>query len=347
MTGWNTPTGFHDALNAVIDGRASHSELRSVITFAHKLALAYIRVASVSLFDVFQRLGMSPEDAAYDAIAQLFARTEDNRYPALTRWRKSIPPASTPNENLLALAYRRLIIGSVHQRAFQCYHDTDPHLSKIIRNIKLALKRHPSVKQSVVHGSLVVIPRKCRALQADLPAMPHELLLPEIFDAIASHTSLKEMLDAIGRILLAQREYRRMLPVIETALLVREVYLSDVSLSTMVEPSDGLSVHEIGRMVDSSVRAVRQSTLANYQQRGTLTQQEAEAHESALADILRTFYIDSDGREECPETFRVMLQRHMPGLTRVDYHKKHRVILEYLVKNCVMHLRKAVRGQNG
>ena len=343
MNNGTIPAGFHAALIEVIRGRSSQTALTCIINHAHRLALAYLRVASVSLLGVFQRLGVSPEDAAFDAIGELFARDEKNSFLVLARWWKSVPPATKANDELLSLAYRRLVIGAVHQRVFQSYHDADPHLAKIIRNIKLALRRHPSVKLLKDRGATVLTPRGCRSLRLALPFMPHQLLLPEIFDVILPRASLKEMLDAIGRVLMAQKEYRRVIPLVEAAVLIREVYFSDASWSTTIQPSDGLSEGEIGTMINSSVRAVRHSTLANYQHRGVLSQEETCACENALSDILRHYYLNSDGHNGAEETFFGALQRHMPGLTRAHYRRKHRVILEYLVKNGMVHLRREVR----
>jgi hypothetical protein len=343
MASSNTPAGFHSALAEVVRGSPSHADLLCVIEHAHRLALAYLRVGTSSLLGVFRRLGVSAEDAAYDTIAELFARDDTRSFPVLARWWKTIPSASKATVELTSSSFRRLVIGAVHQRAFQCYHDADPHLSKIIRNIKLALKRHPSVKQMSENGTIGVVPRGCRSLRSELPCLPHELLLPELFDAIGPRARLKEMLDALGRVLLEQKEYRRFLPIVEAALMIREVYLSDASWSTTIEPSEGLSEVEIATMVKSSVGAVRQSALMHYQQRGALSQEEANAHESALADILRHYCMDSDDHNGSSETFLLALQRHLPGLTQADYRRKHRVVLEYLVKSGIAHLRKAVR----
>jgi hypothetical protein len=188
------------------------------------------------------------------------------------------------------------------------------------------------------------MPRGCRSLRLDLPCIPHELLLPEIFNGMGPRTSLTEMLDVIGRVLVTQKEYRRVLPLVEAGVLIREVYLSDASWSTTTQPSDGLSEGEIGTMVDSSVKEIRASTLANYQRRGALSQQEARAHESALSDILRRYYLESDNHNGDAETFFATLQRHLPGLTQSQYRRKYRAILEYLVKNGMVHLRRAVRA---
>lgn len=327
---------------AVLAGNNSYAAIVCVVDTAHGLALAYLRVAGTAIQGLLARTALNPGDAAYDAIAELFARDGDNYFPVLVRWWKALPSSEKASETSVALAFRRLVIGAVHQRVFQMYRESDPHLAKIIRNIKLALRHHATAQLAMDRGEPAIMPRACRSLQLGLPGMPNELLLPQVFDALTPRSSLKEMLGIISSILRRQRDYRRVVRVVDAAVLIREVYLSDAVWDTNTYPSEGLSSEEIAAIVSESLFSVRESVLANYRQRRVLDQSESDAFALALNDIVQHMFVDADGRDGSLFEF---LKRHLPTLTRAEYKAKHRTIMEYLVKSATHDIRKRVRPQ--
>jgi len=323
-------------------GKATRLEIARVVEESHHIALAYLRVATYGVRYMLRKSGVNIEDLAYDAIADLFAQGDTGSLPVLAQWWNSLPSSERADADKSFLAFRRLVIGAVHQRVFQMYRDVDPHLAKIIRNIKIALKRHPSVERGNEGGAMLLIPRSCRSLRLHLPPMPHELLLPELFDAIRLRSSLKEMLGVLGRVLRAQTDYRRTVTIVEAAALIREVYLSDAQYTTVADRPEGLSEDEIRAMVAKTLDGVLETILANYRRRGAVSPPESDAHASALSDILRITYLDGSGRDG---SYFDALKRHLPSLTKGTYREKHRVILEYLVKSATKDIRRRLRAE--
>jgi hypothetical protein len=328
------------SLVEVMDGTGARPVIASVVDTAHGLALAYLRVAGTAVQGLLARAAMNPEDAAYDAIAELFAKDGENHFPVLARWWNALSSSDKGSDAILAPAFRRLVIGAVHQRVFQMYRESDPFLAKIIRNIKLALRHHVTVQLTMDRGEPAIMPLACRSLHSGLPGMPNELLLPGLFDAVTPRSSLKEMLGIIGSILRKQRDYRRVVRVVDAAVLIREVYLSDALWDTSTGPSEGLSAEEIAAILSESLSAVRESVLANYRHRRVLDQCESDAFALALSEIVQHMFVDAGGRDG---SFFDFLKRHLPALTRAEYGAKHRVIMEYLVKSTTYHIRKRVR----
>jgi hypothetical protein len=316
-------------LGRLIAGTSSEADVALVVREFYAIALAYLRVSSSATRNLLSRMDLRMEDAAYDAIADLFAQGSDSSFPVLARWWKSLPPGARSSGDELFHAARKLVIGAVHQRFFQMYRDVDPHLSKIIRNIKLSLKRHPSVKRVVIGNESGLTHRSYSDGSHDRPPVPHELLLPEVFDAISPRATLRDMLGAIGEILHQRDGYRGYVTLVEAAVIIREIYQSESKLNHEPLVPETFSAEEIKSLVDRALNAVCQNTLVRYRQRAALTQKEIHALESALSEIFRQYYVDGAAER----TNYAILKIYMPALTTALYKGKYRTILEYLVRN--------------
>jgi hypothetical protein len=328
-------------IDRLVDGTSSTADASCVINHCYGIALAYLRVSSSATRYLLSRLDLRIEDAAFDVIADLFARGSDSSFPVLARWWKSVPVAAKSSSEDTILAIRRLVIGAVHQRFFQMYREVDPHLAKIIRNIKLALKRHPTARRVTIGNDSWVTHRACKVPGADRPPMPHELLLPEVFDAILPRATLRDMLSAIAEVVQRQEGYRKCVTLVEAAVIVREIYQSAARLYEEPSVPDGLSSGEIASLVERALRAVCQNTLARYRRRGVLTPDEVRALESALPEVFRAIHVDGAERREN----YAILKRYLPDLTSARYKEKYRTILEYLVRNAKQLIRLWLQDQ--
>jgi hypothetical protein len=335
------PAELRAALRSLIERQAEYRSITLVVESAHCIAVAYLRVASSSVQGLLRRLDLVPADAAFDAIADLFSRDDEGSFPALLRWWRALPSSVRMDDEQLASAFRRLAIGAVHQRLFQLYRDNDPALAKILRNIKLALRRHPSAIRTDNTGEIELAPRDVTP-RRDLPPMPLELLLPEFFDRMDEKSSLKTMLSCLVAILAEQRSYRRTMPLIQAAVIIRDAYLSDARIGTAEEPEEGLSETDIVSMLEEAFNAAPSRILERYVRTGKLTPAEAVAHRSAIQDILEAM-ASGDGKDLA--SFFHVLQRHIPILTVSSYGSRHRIVLEYLVRVTKAELRWAMQRE--
>jgi hypothetical protein len=328
-------------LPALIAGTASHAVVTLFVKESHDIAAAYLRVANSSVRSLLSRLNLSADDAAYDAIAELFSRDPDSSFPVLARWWKKLPPSCTSSEAETALAVRRLVVGAVHQRVFGMYRDSDPQMAKILRNIKLALKRHPRVRQVAVGRDTVITHRSASSLRPDLPPMPHELLLPGVFDALVPGAGLKDILDAIGEALLQLKGYRGYISLVEAAIIVRDVYAADSRMHPDATPIDSFTSEDIAALVESTLADKRGTLFSRYERRGILTPEEGRAHSRAVGDILRRICLDGPS----DEPYFAVLKQYLPFLTTEQYRKRHRSILEYLVRKATLIIRARIQNQ--
>jgi hypothetical protein len=330
-----TPPDLHTTLRALIEGKADHRVTVEVIDLAHRLATAYLRSGTHAVQSLLRKLDLSPQDAAFDTLGELFQRDAQGRFPALVRWWDALSREDRNDGQAAGLAFRRLVMGAVQQRIFQFYHESDPALSRVVRNVKLALRKHPCVDR-VGRGRHTEIALRGARLHEELPQMPSELLVPDFYDRVASGTSLRDMLTVLVSILAEQRSYRRSIPLMQAAVIIRNAYWSDAQWRLAEDGEGGMTEAEVGATIAAAVAGLRGSILANYVRRGRLTLEHAESHLAAVAEILQETAAGNVGDKVA---FYDVLLKYMPGLTREGYRNGHRVVLEYLVRSARLGVR--------
>lgn len=324
-----TPPAIHTTLRALIEEKADRRLAVEVIDLAHRIATAYVRAGTHSVQALLRRLDLSPQDAAFDALGELFQRDAEGRFPSLLRWWDALTREERSDAQAAGLAFRRLVMGAVQQRIFQFYHESDPALSKVVRNVKLALRKHPCVVR-VGRGRQTEIAFRDAVVHEGLPQMPSELLVPDFYDRVGSGTSLRDMLTHLVSVLAEQRSYRRSIPLMQAAVIIRDAYWSDAQWRLAEDGDDGMTAEEISAVIATAVAGLRGGILGNYVRRGRLTGEQAEAHLAAVSEIMQESVAGKVGEKIA---FFDVLSKFLPGLKREAYHGEHRVVLEYLVRS--------------
>ena len=318
-----------DLLRSIVSDQPDPSAVTALVNVCHKIALAYLRVkSSSSKFDA-TRFGLTIDDFAYDAIAELFGRDTFGSYSTFRSFVQRIGSIDQQSDNEIASSLRPIVFGAVNQRIFRMYGLYDPGLSKIIRNIKLALKNHPSVSTSKYLGDTMIVPRDDNSLQEHLPPPVPELFSPDFYECLTARSSLKDMLDILGDVLRRQTSYRKMIALVEAALLIRSAYASDVQMKPEEEPGQTLSQSEVHGMISETVKRLEHNTARSYLRKGKLNAHELESHLCAIRDVLLAEFVWSDGQSS---SYYEIMKRYLNWLTPELYHRKHRVVLEYLSK---------------
>lgn len=322
------------SLIAVLQPNPQRKPLLVFIHFAHRMALAYLRTKSGTA-SLSARLGITPEDIAYDTIAELFRTDENYSLVELRTYFDRYGDLSKLSDDDVLYALRRLVFSAVNHHVFRCYGDLDPGLARLIRNIKLTAKKESTIAIAEIRGEQSLVPRTQDVLRPDLPWMPPELLSTEFRPK--GDSSLAEMLAALALVLKEQTEYCRAVPLLEAALLIRSVYASQAGRSLEETPESGIMEHEIQSVIEFVVRELRQAKTLSYTRPGKLTQQEVDAHMLAVNDLLTDEFLNADGNAT---NYFARLQQHLPEVTPDLYKIKHRVILEYLAKTAKMEARR-------
>jgi len=317
-------------------------EAMRLIEFCRLLALAYLNASSMNVRLLADRLGLRLENVAYDSIAELFARGEEGEFKELQRWAQAVGINRLGTAEEIYHPLRRLVLGAVHERVYYLYHDADPALARLIRNIKLALPKHPSVKRLPVNGEVLVVPRHASHLRLDLPAACPELLLPFVLERSTPRSSLRDILSALGDTLRAQTMYRRGCTVVEAALLTRMAYASCQRVEAQAATEDLPDPSVVEGDIRAVVQEIRVKMMQHYITRNRLTAEEG----GRLLDVVRSILLDEFSTDDGEERgyFEHMRCVHQT-ITRDQYRSRYRVIVEYLAKRARTSLRSRLKAR--
>jgi hypothetical protein len=281
---------------------------------------------------VENRFGIDINDLAFDVIADLFARDNNGKFVEINKYFKQFGDLSVISDDELFVGLRRLVFSATNVRFFKIYGELDTALSKIIRNLKITLKNHSSVKAIVHNEENFLAPRHTENLCLALPSIPEEILSPEFYDRVSSKSSLRDMLTAIGDVLKEQNNYKKIASLIEVAVLIKEAYASD---AIRIMGNEEVSAEEI--IFNDQIKSIAQEVVSNlktqyssrYIEKEKLSKTEIAAIFKATEEILSNQFCLGD---DDPATYYNTLHKQMKNLDKEIYAGKYRVILEYLAK---------------
>jgi hypothetical protein len=337
------PSDLHKLIQRCILPLPDWHDAARLIEICRRLALAYLRASGTSVHSLTTRLGLTLEDVAYDSIAELFARGEGGGFKEMQRWAEKNAIASLVSAEQSYHPLRRLVLGAVHDRVYYLYHDADPALARLIRNIKLALPHHPSMKLLRVKGGAFVVPRNSGCLHLDLPSSSPDLLLPLMLEHPMSRDSLRTLLSSLGEVLQGQTSYRRGCTVVEAAILIRLTYSSrKPTVSQPVEADVVLQDSAVEAEIQSVLHEVRASGIQHYIRLDKLTANEGDLLLQVVENVLRAEFLSDDGEGR---GYFEHAQSVNGTITRDQYRNRYRVIVEYLAKTARSRLRERLKAR--
>ncbi len=316
------------AIAGMLRSPAGNALVTEVVARCHRMAVAYLRVRTASRSFDPGRLGLTVEDFAYDAIAELFRRDEENRYIVLERAFEPLQPLEHRAPEFVEQELRRQVLNVVLRQIYRSYRDTDPALARIIRNIKQTLRSHETARMIDIRGDWMVAPADAHALLITRPVMPPELLAPEVSARSNRASSLRGMLGAVADALREQDDYSRVFPLVGVALIIRSIYAAATPVDGGESGGEALTAEDLDRLLAPALDRVM-TRAARYVRDGKLTDAQLVLYRRTLRDIVIEEV--TGGMDEDVSFFEI-LTRHDPSISRAQYHAKHRVILEYLIK---------------
>jgi hypothetical protein len=329
-------------LEEALRDRPRPAAVKSLFLFCHAMATAYVRtkVARGSFHP--SRLGVNAEDFALDAIAELFRLDRGGRLDAF----KELLPFCQNGTDSLTLHHqlRRIVFGAVNQQIFRSFHQSDPTLARLIRNIKETVARMKHARSFRWQESLMVSPLM-DDLHMDRPPIPQELLQIEFANRSSRGFSLREHLGCIIEILQAQTLYRKAYPVTGLALLIRPLLTdSGGDLDLCMPWNDSISESEVEQSIYEVVNEISNTLFDSYLTAGKLDNHESNAYREALREVLVMIYVHGD---ENGMSYFSVLSKHLGPCEKDEYMVKHRARFEYTVKMAKMALQKRWTGELG
>jgi hypothetical protein len=320
--------------------------VRCVVAVCHRLAKAYLRTS----FATNRWLaGLTLDDQAMDAIADLFERSE-SRFPAIAAYFDHDADAvrSASVETLIE-RLRPLVHGAVTDRLFESNGEVDASLSRLIRAVKRAVHATDRAQLSRPFGTLVVTDLSAgrapgsradassSAVRPGQPTVSVERLAARLAPAVRAGQQVPGFVAAALDVLRDHPRYRASVPVTALALAIRsasvEVGLSTVSpgkITTRALAASRLEWADVEAVLGETIDRVREAKRASYVDPGKVPAETYAAYFDAISSYLQAQYLPPP---DPSLTQHEALRMHCPHVTREAYRAHHRSVFEYLVRS--------------
>lgn len=330
-------------LETLLGPDPSRQATRRIVSRCYRIARAYLhqhRRTGALREDV---LGEDVGDLAMDAIAGLFERNDQGRFPELRRYFRDAScgafPPEDQDEHDLERALRRLVHSAVADWLFEAYRAADRSLSNQIRSLKRALgNREDAHLQRRGKAQWMEVTEEPSSAFQDLRPrepgrpMPLETLEAYLTGAVAEASSTGDLLEVAIETLRAHPDYEAAYPLTRLAQAMRAARtrvqaVTDYSAPTTDPDRPLLKEEEIRRYIKKSLSALRGEKRMTYVGEGKIDEDTYAAYFRALRDRLGARFVPPGDPEM---THYDALAEHLPGLEKEEYRDEHRSRFEYL-----------------
>ncbi len=272
----------------LLEGNISESELSELVQISRLIAESYLRHFRPAAAKLCSAMGLTVTDLAYDCIADVFARDDNDHFPHMENFASSLrgDPDALPDSHIF-LAFKSFITKVADAGLARLYVQNDPAGAKIHRNLRDCLK-HSSLF-SVERGfrGIVLTPKTAETLN-HLDTFPLEILERQFLVRVGQHRAIPHLLGVLNEVLLEQSTYRRSIPLIDVVQMLKKIFRSESEIYTQeyVPQVDGLAEFEIEQLRVDVELALKEKILFTYLVRGKIDRKQAEAMYGAFHDLL-------------------------------------------------------------
>lgn len=307
---------------------AGYHQVRELISVSHKLAVAYLKIKIIARKIDFNTIGITPDEFAYDSIAELFSSDHSDDYPKIKTYFQKIFEGDAINEEELLSHLRRLIFSAVNDNIFRVRKFQDPALAKIIRNLKDVVNFKTKFKIKKVWNE-TYIDFDNEEVKSPLPLYPSDLLVVKLNGNISNKNLFETFILTIGELLNSQNDYRKEYPLLGLAYILRDYFM--IKNMSIEENEDHKELHsaELQLLLSEAQAVIKKNIGEKYINSGKFTPDIWDCYEKTIHDILTQVFIEDTGLESNYFNF---LLRYLPNLTFAEYQKFHKTKMEYLIR---------------
>jgi len=321
-------------VSSIVNGDANTREVNRLVAICHRMATRYITMKSnkASWYQHIQTEKIN--DLAWDSIAEIFRKDNEGKFICLIDYYRPYD-LNALTEGELYSATRRLVFSKVNDNLFRMMRDYDPSLSKIIRNIKLAVKEAPQVQSVRKWNSTILVFSKYQISKFATGWMPPEILQARLMPKLTAKESLPEIIQKISEIICSQSEYVHTYPLVPLSILIREAHVHiQYPAEMVVKPSTALLQDDVSRVISSSITYLKSGMRSHYVKTGKIDEQTFENYFAGIRD----YYIDSYVFYLEGIPYFTYIKRYLPDLTYSIYRTYHRKYVEYLMRVSKSHI---------
>ncbi len=321
-------TALKEAVHALLNEDFTQRHEQFLLSSAHTLATNLLRVKLLHTPAIKHHLGLNAKDLGYDCIAELFERDTHGHLIHFKTYFSNFDCQQLSEEEIL-LHFRRLVSSAVNQNLVHVYHNYDPSLGKILRNIKLAVVAHRTFEEVDRFDESCLAPIHCHHAE-HLPAMDQEILFLLLAPHVRGDEFIPELLSIFSRCIREQEEYSRIIPVITIALTFRTLLVSKQN-HRPGSLSGEEHQFEIVELIQKHVEFIKSSMVVRNNGHAKNHQGIMDIYFETITTVLLS---KLDGHDGSAESLFEGLKQHMTQLNVHEYREHHRTKLEYYYKLC-------------
>jgi hypothetical protein len=314
-------------INRCVSNKYDRKDVNRLVRLCHRYAYSYLRMKR-SAGNYFVIENENIEDLALDFIAELFQKEKDGSLVALQGYFKD-KDLNTCTDADVKIELRKLVFTKVDDNLFRYYGEKDPSLRKIIRNLKLAVReRNCSHAVCYRDGFLIVDDDE----PGNATIMPADFMQMRLCSRIQGEMQIPEIIIHVIDIIREQDSHRKRFPLVILASIIREsfVILHDETHPQNVRSAaeSNLLKNDLDKYIDDTVERIKNDIGPRYINKGKLQPETIDHFFNAATDIVR----DDFSEQENGFSQYDHIRKYDENLDYEQYRRKHRPVLEYLVK---------------
>ena len=331
---------IRDSLTAALGGSYNDSQLNDVVKLCHAFAFGSIedKLKHGSLSEEF--VGLNRRDIAWDCIADLFQRDENGGIVRLKAYFDGVQIEGISDEELLS-HFRRLVFSKVNDGLFRIYQQVDPSLSKIIRNVKFVVSTLHNYDEMEKLGEHCICPSFVER-RDHLPAIETDLLEKEMRRRAHGTERIPDLMAKLSLFLRQQDEYCRVVPLTIVARVFRAIYTEPPDMK-QAEPlvEDDMLIEDAEQIIKQACHEVESKMAPKYAIRKSIHTDFIESYFCVIEGTLVERLLSHDGKST---PLFARMRTYFPDLKRNEYEKRHKRVLEYLLKLSTAEAKKRLNG---
>jgi len=319
------PAHLRETLSALLAGTHSRRQLNDLVALCHALAAAFLESKRAG-WALVQNHGYTFSDLSFDCIGDLFQQESEGEFVQLRAYFGGLSLDSASEQEVL-VHLRRLVFSKVNHRVFRIYHELDPSLARVLRNVKLAVQTIQGFTEVERYGEIYLRPACTDALE-HLPAFPPERLLDELSRDGGASKRIPDLLARVAFCLRSQDQCSRLITLIDLATIIRKVYAVEFPGGCEGQGVDDRMVRDdMQRIVRRSCASVCASMESRYVGRKGVPAEVFRRYRDVVEQsVLERLLGDGGDTISLFDRLRLL----MPDLHESEYRKVHRSRVEYL-----------------
>lgn len=316
-----------NVISAIVRGETTREQLDSIVALSHSYAIVFLKKKLSSGKLNLSLVNLDIHDIAYDCIAELFRM--DGEFPLiqLKSYFLGIDiERSTPQQ--LADHVRRLTFSKVNHGLFRLYSEYDSSLSKILRNIKLAVQTLNNFVEVERFGETYLVPAAVQEDFSQKIAEP-EIVTQWLHTIVTGNERIPEILSKVSLCLQRQNEFAKAVSFIGLGISLRNIFSEEFSeentLATQQEELD--TVEDAEKAIERSCRVVKQKMFKKYVSKNKISEAVYQTIFHAIQQQLIAIVVEKDGHDS---SLYERMKNEISVLSKKEYKKQYKAILEYL-----------------